>query len=125
MAAYLVSIGVDIDATNANGFPLILPCDATCNPSVEVYRVPEDDPRVGLRGELGCRAKEALATGTVVGVYSGHVFANDELYEIPALANHPSVLCHPITADADEKLIARLKAEWEAESYTAEFSAYN
>jgi len=125
VAAYLVSIGVDIDATNANGFPLILPCDATCNPSVEVYRVPEDDPRVGLRGELGCRAKEALATGTVVGVYSGHVFANDELYEIPALANHPSVLCHPITADADEKLIARLKAEWEAESYTAEFSAYN
>ena len=42
----------------ARGFLANLPRDPPVHPQVQVYTVPEDDRRVGLRGSLGCRVAE-------------------------------------------------------------------
>jgi hypothetical protein len=50
-----------------------LPASLPCHPDFETYRVPQDDRRVGLRGELGVRlkpdAKRAVRKGTLLGPY--------------------------------------------------------
>ncbi|KAK9816548.1 hypothetical protein WJX72_001809 [[Myrmecia] bisecta] len=57
-----------------------LPADLPVGNSVEVFRIPPDDPRQGLAasGGLGLRATRPLAVGTILGPYRGHVLFQSE-----------------------------------------------
>jgi len=54
-----------------------LPADLPCCPDVEVFRISDNDPRVGLRGQQGVRVKPGRRTplpkGTFIGPYRGRL----------------------------------------------------
>jgi hypothetical protein len=72
------------DSINLRGCPehwAALPEDVACHRDVEAFVVPQEDPRVGLRGQRGLRVKataQAVAAGTLLGPYRAHVLTRDE-----------------------------------------------
>ncbi len=76
-----------IDAAFPRGAPsaaaalAVLPVDPPCHLDFEVYAVPEDDARVGLRGGAGVRRRPgaaACAPDTVAAFYRSNVLAEAE-----------------------------------------------
>ena len=108
---YLAKIGFDPGSVSPH-VPVKLPAEAPHDPRFEEFRIGSADPRVGLRGGMGCRAVADVPSGTVVGVYTGHVFTHAEKFNTPAI----------LKAKASD---GPSRAEWLAESFTAEFTSFN
>ncbi|XRA98611.1 RAMA domain-containing protein [Pycnococcus provasolii] len=111
--AYLVSLGVDVGVSLAYGVPINFPREAPSHRSVEQYTVDSSDARVSLRGEFGCRATDIIPANTVIGVYTGHCFFNDEMF----------AMIERMIAPTDG--VSRLKAERDVESGIQEFTRFN
>ncbi|GHP02802.1 hypothetical protein PPROV_000155700 [Pycnococcus provasolii] len=111
--AYLVSLGVDVGVSLAYGVPINFPREAPSHRSVEQYTVDSSDARVSLRGEFGCRATDIIPANTVIGVYTGHCFFNDEMF----------AMIEMMIAPTDG--VSRLKAERDVESGIQEFTRFN
>ena len=86
-AAVLRSLHQFLGLKNGQELVSALPPDPPCSSLVEAFIVPEDDPRVALRGQSGVRVKRGrapLQRLVVVGTYRAFTPTHDEYNHIPA-----------------------------------------
>ena len=86
-AAKLRSLHAYLGLKNGEELRAAMPADPPCNPLVEEFIIPADDPRVGLRGQAGVRVKlggPALPRHAVLGPYRAFTSTHDEYNNDPA-----------------------------------------